>query len=344
MIMNDKLLDYVNRFNNGEWEDYLSPIFGGNLKQFLTLLKRKGMLDMIALDSISREEPELLNEVMLDLLSLDKEYFLPKIVQEFLSDVEIRSDGYYLRLRDLSELAEFFKDDRYSRDYNPRSVAENVLGEDWWEAYNDTVHDVYRDIIEVLNDKNLRELATRIIELIGNQELSLDDYSSELFEELSDDNGNFIITESNVMEIIKDEDSMNQLFNGELNDLKNQLSWLGDNAYNNAYNDMVYKQVWSALSELFEGNHTWEEKKRSDGRVVHTPYIKIRDLYSDIVSFLNAFKGYNDNLYDYGDYTSFKTLYMDSEDEWLNLGRINDYPDQDDVESYINDGLVDRLY
>jgi hypothetical protein len=35
---------------------------------------------------------------------------------------------------------------------------------------------------------------------------------------------------------------------------------------------------------------------------------------------------------------------MESEDEWLNLGRIDDYPDQDDVESYINDGLVDRLY
>ena len=76
MIMNDKLLDYVNRFNNGEWEDYLSPIFGGNLKQFLTLLKRKGMLDMIALDSIERDEPGLLNEVMLDLLSIDKDYFL----------------------------------------------------------------------------------------------------------------------------------------------------------------------------------------------------------------------------------------------------------------------------
>jgi hypothetical protein len=342
--MSDKILNYINRFNSGEWEDYLSPIFGGNLKQFLTLLKRKDMLDMVDLYSIEKEEPELLNEIMLDLISIDKDYFLPKIVQEFLSDVETRSDGYYLRLRDLSELAEFFKDERYSRDYNPRSVVENVLGEDWWEAYSDTVHDVYRDIIEVLNDKNLRELASRIIELIGNQELSLDDYSSELFEDLSDDNGNFIITESNVMQIIKDEDSMNQLFDGELNDLKNQLSWLGDNAYNDAYNDMVYKQVWSALSELFEGTHTWEENKRSDGRVVHTPYVKIRDLYSDIVSFLNAFKGYNDTLYDYGDYTSFKTHYMESEDEWLNLGRIDDYPDQDDVESYINDGLVDRLY
>jgi hypothetical protein len=342
--MNDKLLDYVNRFNNGEWEDYLSPIFGGNLKQFLTLLKRKDMLDMIALDSIERDEPGLLNEVMLDLLSIDKDYFLPKIVQEFLSDVEIRSDGYYLRLRDLQELSLFFKYDRYSREYNPRDIVEKVLGEDQWEAYNGPVHDVYRDIIEVLNDKNLQELASRIMELIGNQELSLDDYSSELFEELSDDNGNFIITESNIMEIIKDEDSMNRLFNGDLNDLKIQLSWLGNDANNNAYNDMVYKQVWSALSELFEGTHSWEEKKRYDGKIVYTPYVKIRDLYSDIVNFLYTFKGYNENLYDFGDYTSFKTHYMGSEEEWLNLGIIDDYPDQDDVESYINDGLIDRLY
>jgi hypothetical protein len=341
--MSDKLLDYVNRFNDGEWDEF-SNIFGGEVKPFLTLLKRRGMLDMIDLKSIWNEDEYILNEVMLDLLELNDEEYFTKFVQDFIDDVEIRSDGYYLRLSDVTELAKFFKSDSYSRNYDPRKVVENVLGEDWWEPFSDTVHNVYDDIINVLNDKNLQELAARVLELVGNQELSLDDYSSELFEDMSDDNGNFIITESNIQDVIGDKDSMEQLFGGELNDLSNQLHWLGDSSYNQAYNDMIYRQVWDSLSNLFEGTLVWEERKRDGNKNIHIPYVKIRNLYQDINEFLYSGKGYSDTLYDYSNYTDFKTHYMDAEDESFDLGRVDDYPDYRKVEENINDGLVDHLY
>lgn len=335
-----KVLDLVNKFNNGDWDEF-SNVFGGDVNKFYSYVKRAGFLDYFDLESIKYYDERFINELLLYRLQNDPSY-LNEIVQNFLSDVEIRGDGYYLRLRDLTELSEFFQDNRYSRNYNDREVVEGILGEDWWEPYSDTVHDVYKDIIEELDEKNMKLLAERVLELVGNQELSLDDYSSELLYDMSDDDGRFIITESNVMSVVEDEDSMDSLFNGDLNDLKNQLYWLGDDAYNQAYTDEVYQEVFDELSTYFEGKHDWVTTKKGE-KTIYTPYIKIRDIKRDIENFLDAFKGYTDTLYDYGDYTSMLRHYMDDSDDFLRI-RVPDYPDHTKVVEYINDGFPDRLY
>jgi hypothetical protein len=335
-----KIQDLVIRLNNGDWPEF-SQIFGGDVDRFLSTVKRYGLLDSIDLTNVDYHDPELVNPIMLIMLENDPSY-INTIVKEFLPDVEVKSDGYYLRLRDLEELSEFFKDNTYSREYNDRDVVKNVLGEDWWEPYSDTVHDVYDDIIKELTDKNKNLLAERIIELVGNQELSLEDYNTPLFEDMSDKDGRFIITESNVMDIIDDEDSMMSLLNGELNELKSQLYWLGDEAYNNAYNDMVYGEVFHELSTYFEGRHDWVSVKRGE-KTIYTPYIKIKNLYADVLNFLNAYKKYSENLFYYNDYTSMVKQYLEDEDEWLRL-RLPDYPDNRKVVEYINDGFPDRLY
>jgi hypothetical protein len=334
------LSDYIGMFNDGDWDEF-SNIFGNDVSKFLLLFKRRGLLDQIDIDSVEYNYASLVNGIQLFMLENDPSYY-NTIVKSFLSDVEVRNDGYYLRLRDLEELSEFFKDNTYSREYNDRDVVKNVLGEDWWEPYSDTVHDVYDDIVEVLNEKNMELLAERVLELVGNKELSLDDYLSQLFEDMSDDNNRFIITESNVKSVVEDKDSMNQLFDGDLDELKNQLNWLGDESYNIAYNDEVYKEVFDELSTYFVGKHDWVETKKGE-KTVHTPYIKIKDINRDIYNFLYCFKGYDETLYEYGNYNAMVTHYMDNEDEWLTI-RIPDYPDDRKVTEYINDGLPDRLY
>jgi hypothetical protein len=335
-----KILDLVNKFNDGEWEEF-SNIFGDDIGRFLFTVRRSGFLDYLDLDSVNYNDDSLVNEIMLYRLNEDPSY-INTIVQNYLSDVEIRDDGYYLRLRDLTELSEFFEDNRYSRNYNDRKVVEGVLGEDWWEPYSDTVHDVYKDIVEELNERNMKLLAERVLELVGNQELSLDDYESELFRDMSDDDGRFIITESNVMSVVEDEDSMNQLFNGDLNDLKNQLRWLGDEAYNQAYTDEVYQEVFNQLSTYFEGRHDWVTTKKGE-KTVYTPYIKIKDISNDVGYFLENFKGGSDNLYSFDSYTGMLTQWMYDRDEYLKI-RIPDYPDDRKVVENINDGFPDRLY
>jgi len=335
-----KILDLVNKFNNGEWEEF-SNIFGDDIGRFLFTVKRSGFLDYLDLDSVSYNDNSLVNEIMLYRLNEDPSY-INTIVQNYLSDVEIRENGYYLRLRDLTELSEFFQDNRYSRNHNDREVVEGVLGEDWWEPYSDTVHDVYKDIVEELNERNMKLLAERVLELVGNQELSLDDYESELFRDMSDDDGRFIITESNVMSVVEDEDSMNSLFKGDLSDLKSQLYWLGDEAYNQAYNDEVYSEIFDELSTYFEGKHDWVTTKRGE-KTVYTPYIKIRDIKTEIENFLNSFAGYSDTLYDYGDYSSMLRHYMSDNDDFLRIS-VPDYPEHRRITENINDGFPDRLY
>lgn len=334
--------DFVVKFNNGEWEDF-SSIFGDSINKFLSFIEKKGFLFDIDLELVYDNDQYLFNPTLKMMLEVDPSY-LTTVVQSYLSDVIIRPDGYYLKLRDQEELSEFFKDDQYSREYNDRDVVKSVMSEDWWEPYSDTVHDLYDDIIEELTDKNLQELAARIIEICGNQELSLDDYRSDLFEELSDEDGNFIITESNIRDIINDKDSMKSLFKDILNDIYHRLHNMGDNAYNQAYTDEVYNSIWSELSTLFEGKIEWESKKlENNPKTLHTPFLKIRDLYGDVMEFLNDFDDYNDTFLDYGDYNSMKTYWMDQHDQYLTI-RLSDYPDHNKVEKHINDTFTDYLY
>ena len=336
------LQDYVIKFNNGEWDEF-SEIFGDNIENFLSLLKRRGFLFDIDLDQVYYEDSHLFNQVLLTMLSVNPEY-LKTVTQTYFDDVAIRPDGYYLKLRDQGELSEFFIDNKYSREYNDRDVVNSVMNEDFWEPYSDTVHDFYDDIIKVLNEKNIQELSSRILEIAGNQELSLDDYHSDLFEEIADENRLFIITESNINEIINDEDSIKLLFKDILNDLYHQLRGMGDDAYNQAYTDMVYEEIWDELSTLFEGKIEWESRQlENNTKTLHTPFLKIKDLYGDVMSFLNDFIKYSDTFVDYSEYITMKTYWMDNMDGFLKI-RLSDYPDHRKVEEYINDMLPDYLY
>ena len=330
------LQDYVLRFNNGEWDEF-SQIFGGNIINFLSLIKRRGFLDQIDTDNIYQEDVYLYNSVLKFLLENDPS-LLNSIVKEHFSDIEIRPDGYYLRLDNLEELSEFFKTS--GRNYNDSDIVKKVMGEDYWEPFDSTVYD---DIIKELNDKNLNELSLKILEIAGNQELSIDDYKSNLFEELSDENGLFIINESNVMDIIDDSTSMNELFTDILSDLKNQLRWLGDNAYNQAYSDEVYDNIWYELSTIFEGRQDWVSKQNKDGKTIYNPYVKIRDLYGDLIKFLDEYSNYNTTFYDFWTYTSMKTSWMDNFDELLSF-RDPEYPNSRKVSEYINEFFIDSLH
>jgi hypothetical protein len=119
---------------------------------------------------------------------------------------------------------------------------------------------------------------------------------------------------------------------------------MGDNAYNQAYTDKVYKIIWSELSTLFEGKIEWESRKlENNPKTLHIPFVKIRDLYGDVMGFLDDFNGYGDTFIDYDGYTSMKTHWMDQNDEFLTI-RIPDYPDSDEVVTNINDIFADYLH
>jgi hypothetical protein len=342
--MSDAARELLDEFNDGNWDE-VGSYFNDDFSLFLDYLEKNGLEGELDYESV---DDEWQNIILLRKLEKYPQETLKFICDNIITDVYPMDGGYYLYLRDRTELAVLFNNS--GRDTTPRNVAENVLGEDYWEPYWDTTDDVYRDVIDDLNGENLQHLANYIVKNIGNQELSLDDYEDALFHQFSEEQGTegfFKITSENVMKFIKDEEAMKEMFKKDLDELKSELYSIHNNAYNGAYTDEIYNSVWNELSGYFEPK-SWKynEKESYDGKKIQQEYIKINDFYSDIYTFLseNEDKQYSDQSLEYwGSYTGFVSNMMDNgEREWLSF-RIPDYPDWTRIKKNINDIFVDYI-
>jgi hypothetical protein len=343
--MSDAARELLDEFNDGNWDE-VGSYFNDDFSLFLDYLEKNGLEGELDYESV---DDEWQNIILLRKLEKYPQETLKYICDNIITDVYPMDGGYYLYLRDRTELAVLF--DNSGRDTTPRNVAENVLGEeDYWEPYWDTTDDVYRDVIDDLNGENLQHLENYIVKNIGNQELSLDDYEDALFHQFSEEQGTegvFKITSENVMKFIKDEEAMKEMFKKDLDELKSELYSIHNNAYNGAYTDEIYNNVWNELSGYFEPK-SWKynEKERYYGKKIQQEYIKINDFYSDIYTFLseNVDKQWKDQSLEYwGSYTGFVSNMMDNgERDWLSF-RIPDYPDWTRIKKNINDIFVDYI-
>ena len=358
--MND-IEELIEEFNSGDWNS-ISKIFNNKIEVFLSFILRKGLINELDLSNIPynnvpsfnflvktkildnfdyRSIPELLeNDFLLYKIQQDPEVWLEWLTKTILRDVERRSDGYYLHLRDRTELAELFDDS--GRDGTAKDAAERVLGEDYWEDFYDSTHNVYEDVIEELDEVNINKLKSNIFREIGNVEFSLEKYDSEFFEGLSEEQGTegyFIIKETDLDELIKNEEAMKQLLDDDLDELKSELFSIHSNAYNGAYQSEIYGLIWSELDIHFVGRVIDEQTKIGE-TTKWLQYVKIRDLQGNVEKFLSNRLGseYSEDKLDYeGSYTTMmKRLMDDGEYDWLNF-RIPDYPDYGLVTKDIND-------
>jgi hypothetical protein len=364
--MND-IEEIIEEFNDGNWSR-ISKIFNNKIEVFLNFILRKGLIDELDLSNIPydntpsfeylvktkildkfeyKDIPEILeNDFLLYKIQQDPETWLEWISGNLLTDVEKRSDGYYLFLRDRQELAELF-DDRI-RNTTAKEVAERVLDEDYYEDFYDSTDDVYRDVIDELDPENILKLKNHIFREIGNVELSLENYDSEFFEGLSEEQGTegyFIIKETDLDELIKNEEAMKQFLDDDLYELKSELHNIHNNAYNGAYQSELYSLIWSELDRYFVGRII-DQQIQSGEKIKWLQYVKIRDFKGNVTKFLSNRLGseYNEDKLDYyGSYTGMmKQLMDDDEYDWLDF-RIPDYPDYSLVNKDINDIFGDYI-
>jgi hypothetical protein len=334
----------LDEFNDGNWDE-VGAYFNEDFNLFLDYLSKYGLDSEIDYENIDDDYKNLL---LLSKLEKNPQETLNFICDNLITDVYPMDGGYYLYLRDRTELADLFK--KYGRDTSPYDVANNVLGEDSWEPYWDTTNDVYNDVIKELDDVNLQHLGGYIIRYIGNQDLNVEDYKSDFFDKLAETQnreGFFIITENDVMGLIKDKSAMNELLNGDLEELKSELYSLHNNAYNSAYEEEIYTDVWNELETYFDPKSwKYDEKERYDGKKIQQEYIKINDFYSDIYTFLseNVDKQWSEQSLEYwGTYIGFVSNMMDNgEREWLSF-RIPDYPDWTRTKKNINEIFTDYI-
>ena len=359
--------DLVDSFNGDKYDEDIQPYFN-DILNFLKYANKNGFIDDLLLDNIPNDEFEEVlpyleelgkvgdldydsvrsdfkNILLLHQLENNPQETLNYVMKNLVTDVHFMNGGYYLYIRDRDEPAKLF------RDGTTRSYAEAVLGEDAWEPFYDTVNNVYDDVIDDLNEKNINNLSEYIIKRIGGQELSTDDYDDDLFHTFSNEqgtDGTFQITVENVMRLINNKTAMIEMLNVELDELKWELNSLHTNSYNTAYESEIYDNVWGELSRYFVPS-SWETvtTERYDGKKVYHEYIKIHDFQQVIYDFIytnKTYAQYNDGVLEYyGQYVGvIKAMMEDGGYSWLDF-RTPDYPDWTLTKKYINDSFNDYI-
>jgi len=367
----------VSIFNEGDFDTEIKPYFN-TLITFFKFVKKYGLLEEIDLGQIPSDDfsnelfdylvendimanltydsvpEEFTNNYLLHGLEYNYDNTIKYITNNLITDVQIRPDGFYLNLgNDRDELASFFCGSS-RRDVSPEDVAKQVFSED---GLGDNWHfDAYTkpsDVIDDLDEKNTIHLKDVIFKEIGNVELSLEDYDSDFFESLSEEQGTegyFKIGPEDLNELIEDSDAINELCKKDLSELGQELKNIYWNAYNSAYENEVYELVYNGLDEYFEGkiDEVSKEITKSDGKKVtkYLNYIKIRNFVGDITLFLENNKGqsYSDSYLDYfGSYTTLMKHLMDDGDFDCIDFRTPDYPDWGIIQKYINEMFGDYI-
>jgi hypothetical protein len=360
----------VDIFNNGDYYEDIEPYFNDHIT-FFKFIKKYGLLDEIDLGQISYRDwdddiinyldengvlsnlsyedapPELKNVLLLRKLNEDYEGTILFIINNLLTDVEIRNGGFYLYLRGREELANFYCGSN-RRSNGVRYVAEQVFSEDGldYDLYDSNTKP-YETVTE-LDDTNLTKLKDIIYKEVGNAELSLDDYNSDFFESLSEEQGTpgyFRIRPEDLNDLLKDVDATNELFGNDLDDVGQELRSLYHNAENHAYESEIYELIYGGLDEFFEGKID-EVPIESNGKTRYFHYIKIRDFVKEIRNFLENNKGstYGDSFLEYyGTYSDLLVgLINDGILECIDV-RIPDYPDYSMTQKNINDYFNDYI-
>ena len=127
----DRARQLVNSFNDGDFDDDIEPYFN-DLITFFKFVKKYGLLDELDLGQVGYRDwddeiieyldengvlgnlsyddapDELKNVLLLRKLDEDYENTILFIINNLLTDVEIRNGGFYLYLKDREELANFY--------------------------------------------------------------------------------------------------------------------------------------------------------------------------------------------------------------------------------------------
>lgn len=329
----EKYKKYVDSINDGDYETLQELIqYIGSLNKVLEFFEKVDVLQL--LDPYGPSIDDKQNLILWYQINSKHSKETYENILSNLSDVEKKEDGYYVTLRDITDLSDLFQGS--SRDFSPKDVVKSVLSEDYWEPFWDTTDNVYRDVIEELNDENLKYLKEIILKELEGVKLEINIQSSDEMELIASEQGHddyLLVTQENIDRIVNDEDSMDSLMNNYLENMKSNLFNIHSNSYNDAYSNEYYKKVWNELGEFFENKTDWV--KFGDKYHAH---IKIKAPNQIIYDYLDSF-------IDYGYHRSieYNGSIMSLIEELINEGfyeplsfRIHDYPNSSEVDKNIN--------
>jgi hypothetical protein len=333
-----KMDDLIEMFNNGDLD---VKTWFNDYDTWFNILKKRGLMSEIDPHNASDSE-EWQNEFLLWLYENDKEKYY-HWVEKSLGDIQIdpaTKKVYWVGNReDLSDL--FCGGNR--QDLSPNTIS-NILSVegDWWELHSETTDNVYRDVIDELDRKNIDRLMERIIFDLKDIEVSTETELLELIAQEQNHPDYVIVNQENVSRIVDDEETMNYLLRNDLVDLNTELFSVHSNAYNSAHQDEVYESIWKELSDYFDGPGEWVS--------VPHPYKKETKIEKSKIP-INNFEG------EINDYLSYNKNYgnrgtLEYQGDFLGVLKENrdclsvsvpDYPDFRKVDKLINEFFRDYI-
>ena len=336
----EKLKKIIDEVNSGNWDEY-SQFFNNDMELFIKIITKYGLIDFI--DPMSDDLRDYQNDVLYALVNENPEKWVNFICENVInSDLIKKGDDWYLYLNDQEDLSELFYDGREST----KDLVKSVFSDDHWEPYWDTTDDIYRDVVEELNNKNLKKLYEKILNEVEGETISTD---TEYLEDLDDSGSDeIVITKENFGGMFEDEETLKYILKKYASDVRQELYSLHSNCYNSAYENEIYEDIWDELSTFFEGRSQWESRpyKYDTTKTQHYVTVKIRDIAGDITDFLRNMKGSHysqDSLEYYGSYMGMLKNGMNN-DVWEYLDfRIPDYPDSSKVDACINEDFENYL-
>ena len=339
--------DYIEEFNSGN-TDFLGN-FGDDVGLFVDLITQKGLLKYLNVNASM--EPEVENKVVLAFY----EHHMPSYIeflQENLSDVEFENGVFYF-VGDPSDLSTLFDEGRNT--LQKKTVGKILSGEGLdFEFFDYTTDNVYSEVVEELNIVNLQSLYEAVLYFSKDVQI---EPSTELLELIAEEQGHpdfVIIDKNNVERVVDDRETFESLLNDELSDLKGNLINLHHWAYNSAYEEEVYEEVWNQLDKFFVTDqkkwvsvpmYTGPAGSQKIASTVERMKLPIRNLPEIINDYLrwNVESTYPESVRYYGNYSAILTWVLDENRDYSKV-YPPDFPDSSKVDKNINEMFNDYIY
>jgi hypothetical protein len=319
----------IDSFNNTELD--VEKYFN-DAETFFKIIERRGRMDDLDL-----EENYMVNDYLYYLSQTNTEKFREEVAKQ-ISDVRFDGEVPVLELRDSSDLAKLFCSGR--NDISQDTIREILLGEADWDRYWDTTDDVYNDVIQELNEENLKYLYSYIVKNL--EGIQIEPETELLSEIASSQNTDYAtITMVNVEYVVRDPETIGYLLDNDLSELDSELNSIHSNAYNMAYETAVFNEIWGKLDDMFDVEkrkyiykpHPY--KKETQIEVLEIP---IRNFYEPIRDYLYNNKGTSQTLEYFGNFIDI----LEENGECLSAW-APDYPNSSEIDKNINEIFGDYI-
>jgi len=350
-----KILNMIDKINDGEIEIGTIEKLFGSLSDFISFITKKGFLN--ELDPFKREFEDYQNLLFYNFVQSDPN-FVYTIATNLMNGITKIGEDYYYDA-DYSELTNLFRTNRNA--ISEESIEKILSGE--YDPYDYGGYDAdneYRDVYDNLDHYTKSVVDEFIVNELKSMEVldfsiyrapeSLRDIAEE-----QDSEDKIKLTDEVITRLMSDNDCIEYLINEKLDEVRSNLNMIYSSCYGDALVDNWYNSLWGALEGDVVDSRQGEDYQYQksvwlkDGtRGTKTSYGKRFKVTKCLFNLIKGWLEENKNNSSFGGNTieyfgSYINLMQDSMEhgpmDFIRVPRLDDYPDYRKMNKCINDNV-----